>query len=57
MTVTAAEQATHDTARVVGTAAPCLIAGRLGGRIISVLFVASIVLFVLAVVALGPISF
>jgi len=42
--------------RATSAATPCLTAGPLGGRIISVLFVVTIVLFVLAVATFGPMA-
>lgn len=39
-----------------GAAPPCLVAAPWGARIVMLLFLASVVLFAMAVLALGPIS-
>jgi hypothetical protein len=39
-----------------GAAPPCLVAAPWGGRIVSLLFLASVVLFALAVLTLGPLG-
>lgn len=49
-------ESTADLGVHAGTAEPCLIAAPWGARIVSLLFLASLVLFGLAVLTLGPLQ-
>lgn len=56
MTAVAADQSLAGE-RLSGTAAaPCLTAAPWAGRIITILFVVTIVLFALAILTLGPVA-
>jgi len=49
-------ESSTEVARRTDAAAPCLVAAPWAGPIVSLLFLGTVVLFVLAVLALGPLS-